>query len=434
MTRAVPRRRAALAVGAAALLVGAAAAAAGTWARFSDADPGAGGGTASATVVFGGRSTPPAIAFTGIRAGSTTTQQLTVDYRGSVPATLSLSLPATTSTACTSAVAGLLDAAGVGSLVVTAGSRAGESYCSLLDGRERVVAVLAPNTVTSVPVTVTVGAVVLVPRTEVATVRVQATGGFTDRVDGTLRIGTTLPGPRSLRAAAVPVAAPTVAPAPITPPAECVQAGIGTVAETVTLSAAAPVFDAARDRPGADGPFLVVGTAGPDTVVGSPGRDCVIGAGGADVVDGGPGDDVLVGGDGDDRLAGGAGADALYGNAGADTLRGGPEVPVAPDRLYGGPDGADCPDAGPEDVLTACTSAPAGDAATPGSAAPEPTEGTPPPAATPPRPQPQPGAVPDPAEAPAVPPGGAEGGAGPGPTVAPDTAPGTVGGDPGSGT
>lgn len=402
MSPAVPRRRAALALGAAAVIVAVSAAAWGTWAVFTDSDRGAAGSTSAGTVVLGGRATPPAVALTGLRANSTTTTSVTVDYRGSVPATLSVSLPAYSSTACTSGVGGLLDGLNVGSLTVRIGSRAAESYCALLDGKDRIVTTLAPGTVVTVPLTVAVGPVVLLPRTESATLRLGVSGGFTDRVDGTLRIGTTVLGARSLR-----VAAPSVVPAVAAPPAECVDAGITSVTETVVLSGDGAVFDARTDRPGATGPLLVVGTPGPDRITGSAGRDCVAGAGGDDVLDGGAGDDVLVGGDGDDRLSGGDGADRLYGGAGADTLLGGPENPREPDVLHGGlADGATCPDAGPEDLLTACT-APA-PAATPPATAPSPAPGATPvpegsadpaapgdPASTPPEPAPPAPAVPE---------------------------------------
>ncbi|WP_075314240.1 MULTISPECIES: calcium-binding protein [unclassified Pseudonocardia] len=435
MSPAVPRRRAVLALGAAVVLVAVSAAAWGTWATFVDRDPGAAGATSSATVVLGGRSAPPAVALTGLRAGSTTTATVTVDYRGTVPATLSLSLPATTSTACTNGVGGLLDGLNVGSLVVTLGSRAAESYCALLDGKDRVVATLQPGTVTTVPVKVTVGAIVLLPRTEAATLRLKVSGGFTDRVDGTLRITTNLLGTRSLRVAAPAASSPTVAPAVAAPPAECVDAGITEPAETISLSGNGATFDARTERPGATGPFLIISTPGADRITGSPGRDCIVGAGGDDVLDGGAGDDVLVGGDGDDRLTGGDGADRLYGNAGADTLLGGPEDPPAADVLHGGADGGDCPDAGPEDAVTACTvppgpAAPAPATPEPGSPAPAVPEGTPDGPATEPAPPagstaPEPAAPAPPAADPAAPGAVPEGAPDPdGPGAATTTPPG----------
>jgi len=49
-------------------------------------------------------------------------------------------------------------------------------------------------------------------------------------------------------------------------PSECTDAGLTTFAENVQLTAAAPRFVAAEDRPGATGPFLVIGTDADDTI------------------------------------------------------------------------------------------------------------------------------------------------------------------------
>lgn len=375
MSPAVPTRRTRLAVlGGLMAAVALGATVFGTWSALTDTDPAPSGSTGAATVVLGGRSAPPTLTFTGLRAGSTTTLPLTVDYRGSVPATISLTFPSTTSTSCTRSGTTLLDGVLVGSLTVGLGSRATESWCSLLDGQPRtVLATLAPRTTTTVPVTVTVGAVLLATRTEQAVMRIRSAGGFTDQVAGTIRITTSaLLGARSARVASSPTVASVPAGA-ITPPAECTAAGLTAFSEVVTLTPENRSFVASRDRPGSSGPFLVIGSDGDDTVVGSAGPDCVAAGGGADDVDGADGDDVVVGGDGPDRLTGGAGADRLSGGAGVDTLTGGPGA----DTLDGGPDGGDCPDADAGDTVTACTvPAPPAPAAPPASPVPVP-EGQP---------------------------------------------------------
>ena len=172
--------------------VAAAGTAFGTWSAFTDTDPAPSGVTRAATVVLGGRSAPPTLAFTGLRAGTSTTLPLTVDYRGSVPATVSLTFPSTTATSCVKSGTSYLDGTLVGSLTVGLGSRATESWCGLLDAKPRVVlATLAPNTVATVPITVTPGPILLASRTEQAVLRVSSAGGFTDQVAGTIRITTT---------------------------------------------------------------------------------------------------------------------------------------------------------------------------------------------------------------------------------------------------
>ena len=377
MRRAVPARRTRPAVlGGLVVAVALAGTAFGTWSAFTDTDPAPSGRTGAATVVLGGRSAPPTLTFTGLRAGTGTTLPLTIDYRGSVPATISLTFPSTTATSCVKSGSTYSDGALVGSLTVGLGSRTGESWCGLLDAKPRVVlATLAPSTTTTVPVTVTPGAVLLASRTEQAVLRVSSAGGFTDQIAGTIRITTSaLLGGKALVARAPSPTVVTVPAGAITPPAECTAAGMTAFSEVITLSGTNRSFVASRDRPGSAGPFLVVGGDGDDTVVGSSGADCVTGGAGADTVDGAGGDDVIVGGDGDDRLTGGDGADRLSGGAGADTLTGGP----GPDVLDGGPDVGTCADAAAEDTVTACT-VPAGTAAAPEApAVPVPSEQAPP--------------------------------------------------------
>ena len=74
----------------------------GTLARFVDADKGLPGTAAAATVVLGSRGTPPTLTFSGVRSGSPRAVNLTIDYRGSAPATVLLRLPSgATTTSCT---------------------------------------------------------------------------------------------------------------------------------------------------------------------------------------------------------------------------------------------------------------------------------------------------------------------------------------------
>ena len=130
----------------------------GTLARFLDAEQGLPGTAASATV------------------------DLSVDYRGSVPATVQLRLASgATTTSCTASGSTWTDGLLVGSLTLTLGSQSAVSYCSLLDGTARtLITTVQPNTVTSVPIVATVGGLALLNRTEKAAIVVRAVGGFTD--------------------------------------------------------------------------------------------------------------------------------------------------------------------------------------------------------------------------------------------------------------
>ncbi|MCO1661153.1 hypothetical protein, partial [Pseudonocardia humida] len=150
------------------------------------------------------------------------------------------------------------------------------SYCSLLDGAARTIATDAqPGT------TLQITANGLAP----SGTPIPAPTATTTSTTGTT--STTALGARSARAVpAVPV------------PSECTDAGLTTFAESVQLTAATPRFVAAEDRPGATGPFLVVGTDDADTTTGSGAGDCVVGAGGADTLDGAGGGDALIAGDG----------------------------------------------------------------------------------------------------------------------------------------
>ncbi len=334
----------------------------GTLARFTDTEAGAPGVAAAATVVLGGRSTPPALSFTAVRSGSPRTVPLTVVYGGTVPATIQLLLPAgATETSCQRSGSTWTDAALVGSLTLTAGTQPAVSWCSLLDGTARtVLATVQPGSTTTVPITVTAGGLMLLSRAERAQIAVRAVGGFSDRVLGTVTITTaTLLGGRAV---ALSAPAPVTTPAP--PPA-APAACTGTYAETVVLTTARPRFVAAEDRPGGTGPYLVLGTAGDDTVVGSGAGDCLAGDGGADTLDGAGGDDVLLGDAGFDRLTGGPGADVLDGGA----------------------DLADC-DTDPADRSTNCRTAVVEGVPEPTTTTPAPALPTDPPAAPTPDPPP----------------------------------------------
>lgn len=349
-----------------------------TLARFTDKDAGPSGTTAAATVVLGGRGTPPTLSFSGVRSGSPRTVNLTIDYRGSVPATVQLLLPSgATTTSCVRSGTTWADGALVGTLTLTLGSQAAVPYCSLLDGTARtVLATVQPNTSTTVPIVATVAGLVVLSRTEKAAITIRAVGGFTDQVAGTISIttGGVFGVAAAARVAAPPTTTTTVAPAAVGPPAACVAAGLTSFAETVTLTPDRPRFVASEDRPGSAGPFLVIGTGGDDTITGSGAGDCIVGGAGNDVIDGAGGDDVLLGGDGADRIDGGAGNDRLYGEAGADRLTGG----VGADVLGGGADAAEC-DTDPADTTTDCTTATLEGAPDPTSAA---VSATSPPATT----------------------------------------------------
>ena len=360
----------------------------GTLARFSDSERAGNAVVGAATVVLGGRATPVALNYTGLRASGTRTVNLTVDYRGTVPATIQLRLPSGAQpTSCQRNGNTWTDGLLVGTLNITLGAQPATSFCSLLNGAARtLVATVAPRTTTVVPIKVDVGPVFVTTRTEQAAIVVRAVGGFTDQVAGTITISTT--GLLGLRSQSLTTAAPPPVVVATAPPAECT----GTYAETVTLTNERPRFVAAEDRPGAAGPFLVLGTAGDDVVTGSGAGDCLVGGGGFDVLDGAGGDDVLVGGDGADRLTGGPGDDRLFGGAGVDELTGGPGADV----LDGGVDGGTC-DADPADTVTACT-VPA-PAPLPGPAPVPAPLPEPPPAPAPPAPEPAPAPAPEPAPA-----------------------------------
>jgi Ca2+-binding RTX toxin-like protein len=401
----------------------------GTYARYTDveASPGTVG---AATVVIGTSSRAPALSYTGGLLGGTSSATLTVVYTGTTPARLTLQArPAATyssafCTYSTSTKAWSRASGATGISMSFAGTTV--DYCTLLNGGEVTLSSsVAAGSTTSFATSASFGVLSGAnPRKDQGVpllVRANGTAGpgFSDAVTGTLGVATS-PSltPRSLAVVTVPTttAAPTTTTAPTgTPvaatdvPAECAAAGTtaASFAEKITLTADRPSFDAARDRPGSAGPFLVVGSAAADTVVGSAGGDCVTGGDGDDVVSGGSGGDVLVGGPGADRLSGEAGNDRLYGGAGVDTLDGG----AGADVLDGGPDGARCT-SDASDTTTGCLGAGAEGAADPTTTtSPAPTTTTPvptPPSTTttppPPADTSAPAAVPEGSPDPAAPP------------------------------
>jgi Ca2+-binding RTX toxin-like protein len=342
-----------------------------TLARFSDNENGGTSTAAAATVVLGGQRTATTLPFTGLTSGTsgTKTVNLSVVYKGSVPATIQLQLPSgATATNCVRSGTTYADPLLYRTLTITLGGQAAVPYCSLLDGVARtLVATVQPGTTTVVPITVSAGGLLsLIGRSEAAPIAIRAVGGFTDVVTGTIQI--TANGLINPNPAPLPAPAGTTSPAAarsartttaVATPQECTDAGLGPFTEAVALTAARPRFVAAEDRPGTAGPFLVLGTDADDTVTGSAAGDCLVGGGGADTIDGLGGGDVLLGGDGDDRIDGGPGDDVLRGAAGADRLTGG----AGADLIDGGGDGAVC-DIGPEDEPGSSCGAPVVEAPT----------------------------------------------------------------------
>jgi hypothetical protein len=215
----------------------------GTLARLLDAEQGLPGTAASATVVLGGRSTPPTLTFASVRSGTPRTVNLTIDYRGSVPATVQLRLPSgATTTSCVGSGSTWTDGTLVGTLTLTLGAQSAVSYCSLLDGAARtLITTVQPGTVTTVPIVATVGGLALLSRTEKAAIVLRAVGRFTDQVAGTITIssGGVLAMSAAARAAPTPTTTAAAA-APATPPSACAAAGLKSFAETVTLTADRP--------------------------------------------------------------------------------------------------------------------------------------------------------------------------------------------------
>ena len=338
-------RRHALSVIAITGVVAAVATIGGTLAALSTTKVASSGVVGSAVVVLGGPGTSPVLDFTNLRPGVAQTFQLEVDYRGTVPAQVGLQLAAagTTSAYC-ERVNGSWKSLASGSIILSLGSRAPQTYCNLLDDDRRVVAdAVPPGSHVAIPVTVELSPAALpamLGRSDHATLTMSASGGFTSAVQGSLSISTVgrdTPSPSSASA--------TTAEA-IALPAECAAAGLDTGSATVvTLGPSEQIWTA----PAGAGPLVVIGTDGDDTIRGGDAPDCIVGGGGNDTADGSGGADVLVGGTGADALTGGAGDDRLYGGADHDALTGGDGA----DLIDGGPDGGSC-DVDPADTATEC--------------------------------------------------------------------------------
>jgi hypothetical protein len=342
-----------------AVVFGAAAAAAtalgGTQAALSDAEPAAPSVVAAAEVVLGAGGAGPDLPFGVLAPGAAATVDLTVDYRGSVPAEVELGVaPGSEAPVC---------GHGGGDLTISVGDGAPVDYCALYDGAPLPLGSVAPGDAPVVAVTVTRAADAAADAVLVAqdVVTVRASAGFVDEVEG--RLGLELvpaavdpaeTPPPAFAAAPAPtgeVAAPPLPSAAATPtgeahpaetptpavelPGACAGMSRESFTEVVVLDAAAPSFDAGDRR----GPFLVVGSPGDDTVRGSGGADCIVGGGGSDRLSGGAGDDVLAGGAGADVLRGDAGDDRLDGGQARDDLDGGEGA----DLVDGGAAGAVCP-------------------------------------------------------------------------------------------
>ncbi|WP_220188042.1 hypothetical protein, partial [Pseudonocardia pini] len=292
-----------------------------TLARYADveAKPGQVG---SGTLFIGGRSWVPKPAVTGA-SGSAPYYDLVVTNTGSSTAYLSLTLAAsTTSTAfCTTTGGTWRQQTGLFPPTITirsAATGASADYCALLNNTTSLAlsSAIAPNATTTVRLTFELGGLSgllgsktdTVPATFVARTVSGSAGGFSDRSTGTLTV--TFRGVLGLQSASVARAAATPAPATATAPvaaaptgtpvaatdvpAECAAAGMSATSfvEKVELGAGSPTFDAARDRPGSAGPFLVLGSAAADSVTGSTGADCIATRAGDDIVAAGGGDDV----------------------------------------------------------------------------------------------------------------------------------------------
>ncbi|RTL70814.1 MAG: hypothetical protein EKK42_01635 [Pseudonocardiaceae bacterium] len=353
-----------------AVVTAAAGTASGTWASYTDVEA-APGSIGAATVVFGAGSRAPSMAFAGQLLAPTSKISLTIVYAGTTPARITMALaPAATATSgfCTRTNGTWARTPGApATATVAVGTTAGVDYCTLLNGGQVTLASsVAAGSSTTVDVTTTFGILgALTPRTDTVplVLRAVATAGtapsFTDTVTGNFTIAVSLIGRTSLamaRAAPAPTPTPVVAVAstPVTDadvPPECAAAGMTarSFADVIRLGNGVTSFDAARERPGVAGPFLVLGSPGADTVTGSDGADCIAGLDGDDVLAGGGGADVILGGAGADRIDGGAGDDRLYGGPGIDDLTGGPGA----DLLDGGPDGARCTTE-PADTTVGC--------------------------------------------------------------------------------
>ncbi|WP_211177554.1 calcium-binding protein [Pseudonocardia acidicola] len=416
-----------------------------TLASFSDTVTSTPTTIGAATVVLGRDGKGPDLRYDTLKPGSPQTVKLTVDYQGTVPADVSLSITPTDkkggSTFCQQKN-GSWQARPGAALLITVGDAGTVSYCSLYNGtRMPLRAGVQPGAKVEVPVTVALAADArsAFDMSQEDGVTVYADGGFTDQATG--KITVTTAGKRggddrsSFLAAspALVAAAPGTTPGAIAPdatdpgaaartasaatpielPAECAEAGMkpDDFAEVITVDPTHRSWNAAVERGAGAGPFLILGTAGDDTIAGSGAADCILGGAGRDTISGGTGNDVIIGGPGDDVLRGEQGDDRLYGGPGRDELQGGDGT----DRFDGGADSATCdPVAGERAVR--CTPPPPAAPASPAPSAPAPV---PSPA---PAPAPAPQSTPEPA-APSAPPSDAVVAPPAGPSTAPAESP-----------
>ncbi|WP_218030169.1 calcium-binding protein [Pseudonocardia hydrocarbonoxydans] len=365
------RRRSVLYAATGTVVVLAATTTAATYALYSDFDTATGGSATAATVALGSEDAePPSLTYPPMQlVGEVREGALTVDYRGTVPADVTVSVePGAVAGLCVDGPGGPQNTPGT-TVLVGIGGAAETEYCSFLGGPGATVAEDVPpgspvTTDITLRLTENTGGI----RIDVADVLVvEARGGFTDVVRGTLAavVDPVVLSPEEQQLAAEVSAAPdglaaalAAPPArqgvlPIDPalvPPECRDAGMEfRLDQVVQLTPRDRPWVADEVRGAPAEPLLIFGTDGDDEITGSAASDCIVGGDGADDIRGGDGDDVLVGGPAADVLDGGRGADRLVGGAGSDELIGGPGT----DRFDGGPDGATC-DVTSDDTAVRC--------------------------------------------------------------------------------
>lgn len=320
---------------------------AGTYALFSDFDSVPGNRVAAASVELGpGASGDLALTYAPLVEDVVAKGELTIDYRGTVAADVTLRLdPGRATEFCERGAEGWHNTVGI-ALVVKIGVQSPVGYCSLLDsGSVTLRRAVAPGTApftTAVDLTLTEnerpGAP---PITAVDALVVEASGGFSDRAQGTLtapveRIPPLTPAEEEAAVAAsaappgladalrVASADPEAVLAPEFVPPAC-RGTTFRPDQVVQLEPDDSPWSATGSR-GVDlepEPLLIFGTPRSDEITGSDAGDCIVGGEGDDTIVGGDGDDVLFGDQGADTLDGGLGDDALYGGAALDRLSGG---------------------------------------------------------------------------------------------------------------
>ncbi|WP_300007357.1 calcium-binding protein [Pseudonocardia sp.] len=356
---------------------------AGTYALYSDFDTATGNSVAAASVALGpGASGDLELVYPPLQVDVPAVGMLTVDYRGTVAADVTLGLePGPATEFCEHGPDGWHNRPGL-ALVVTVGENGPVGYCSLLDAEPLPLRpAVAPD---SGPFTTPIELVLTentlpgdVVVTAVDALVIQASGGFTDRAAGTLSAPVQPappPTPEQVRAVEETSAAPpglatvlrTGPPDeeldPALVPEQCRSTPFrpDQVVQLTPDDTRPWAADAARGV--TSDPLLIFGTDGDDDITGTSGADCIVGGDGAD---------RLTGGDGDDVLLGGAGKDVLLGGDGKDTFDGGTDRAVCD----GGPDGR--------------ATGPGCDPAPTATATPSPTTTEPPVATTPPTSQPE---------------------------------------------